>query len=882
MIGKTVSHYRVLEKLGSGGMGVVYRAEDLKLRREIALKFLPDETTQDGIAIKQLEREACAAAAINHPNICTIHEVGEHEGSPYIAMELLEGGTLKHKIHDEQLPIEILLDWAIQITEGLDAAHALGIVHRDLKPANLFITKRGQAKILDFGLARPRSVRAGTAIELSQSTMTASQSDPDHIVGTPAYMSPEQVRGEQPDARSDLFSIGVVLYEMATGGLPFKGTSAAAVMAAILRDAPEFPLKPNLELQPGLEEIITKLLEKEPALRYQSAADLRTDLQRLRLGAEPGKSGAAKRRPATWLWLGAPAAVILLLAGIFLWLRTRSGQYFEHPELTQLTTTGAVQASAISPDRRYATYSTGQDKQSLRVRQLATGTDLNVFSPMDVEYIGLTFSPDSSYLYYVSEPSGARVRDLMRVPVLGGTARRLIHDVDSRVAFSPDGKYVAFTRLNATAGQDALMTASSDGSQERVVASRRRPQGLDSWPAGSPSGELIASGPAWSPNGELIAFAASDGNYDHLAVTAANGAFERYVGQANWKGMHSINWARDGRALIVDAALPSSTLSQIWQLSYPDGHARQITNDLAAYHDVMTSTDTDLLSAIRTDVDSNVWIADGDRLTGLDAGEGIHQISTGTGKLALGGLTWISDRRLAYTVPIGRNQEIALMDQDGANASEVTEGEAVWDGLSSCSGRYLVFTSHREQQPGIWRIDADGANKKLLVHNASHPSCSPDGKWVVFTSLARGPSLSKIPIEGGEAVPVSDGIAGGAEFSPDGQSLAYPLRVSTGHWVIAIVPASGDKPIRTIGLPTGAALGHWAPNGQAIDYVKLQNGADNIWRAPLDGGPPNLLTHFDSGVMWQFAWSHDGKKLALSRGSRTQDLVLIRNTPPAR
>jgi serine/threonine protein kinase len=289
VLNQIVAHYRVIEKLGGGGMGVVYRAEDLKLKREVALKFLPEEITRDRSAIERFEREAEAAAAINHPNICTVHEIGDFEGSPYIAMELMEGETLKHRITNKPVALNTLLDWAIQITEGLDAAHARGIVHRDLKPANLFITKRGQAKILDFGLAKLRSERKPAPAVPSAQTMTAVQTDPGHTMGTPAYMSPEQALGEPLDARTDLFSLGVVLYEMATGKLPFDGTTTAAVMASILRDFPEPPIQVNPELPSELGRMISKALEKDRDLRYQSAAELRGDLKRLKRDSDSGR-----------------------------------------------------------------------------------------------------------------------------------------------------------------------------------------------------------------------------------------------------------------------------------------------------------------------------------------------------------------------------------------------------------------------------------------------------------------------------------------------------------------------------------------------------------------------------------------------------------------
>ncbi len=510
MIGKTISHYCILDKLGGGGMGVVYKAEDTKLGRSVALKFLPDELARDRQALERLQREARAASALNHPNICTIYDIDEHEGQPFIAMEYLEGQTLKHRIARKPLKIETLLDLAGQIADALDAAHFKEIIHRDIKPANIFVTQRTQAKILDFGLAKLAAERRRVAEGVGASTLpTIGTSEellttPGTALGTVAYMSPEQARGEELDARTDLFSFGVVLYEMATGKLPFTGNTSAVLFDAILHKAPISACRLNVELLPKLEEIINKLLEKDRELRYQVASELRADLKRLKRDTDSGRSAAS----VTIAWAGEPpvqkqhrwvaplVSAISIAAVILLYLFTRPLPPPKVLRTVQITSDGRNKDAPMTDGTRLY-FSEAVAGHSVLAQVSVTGGETVLIPTPFQNAFPLDISPTGSELLVASFGNwGESEYPLWILPALGGSPRRFGDVLAHAGAWSPDGQEIVYAN-----GAD-LYLAKSDGTDSRKLVT-----------VGGQPTQI-----RWSPDGRVLRFTLTEPNRHSLSL----------------------------------------------------------------------------------------------------------------------------------------------------------------------------------------------------------------------------------------------------------------------------------------------------------------------------------------------------------------------------
>lgn len=908
-VGENFSHYSIISVIGEGGMGEVYLARDLQLERKVAIKLLRKKFSGNDQGLRRFIQEAKAASALNHPNIITIYEIGRLDDSHYIAAEYVRGHTLHELLATNKLSLEEILNISIQVAEALAAAHKAGIVHRDIKPENIMVRDDGYVKVLDFGLAKLLD-RDDIPPDVNAETQKMFETSPGVIMGTVSYMSPEQARGTAVDTRTDIWSLGVVLFQMLTGRLPFTGDTTSDVIAALLRStapklsdfAPDSPKE--------LEHIVDKTLRRDREERYQHIKDFLLDLKDVRqeLNLHNGNGDQRNRltltleRSATTgdqnliqstvepvpkrthslsdifftqiklhpfvIILTLAVLIPLMITSAIFGVRKLSGvpqgqETFERMRLTKITNTANAERGlvAVSPDGKWVAYVVQNDDQrALWVRQAAVSGGVQIVPPAKADFQGLTFSRDGNYIYYsVSGRSG--LTEINMISVLGGETRRIIEDGGGPVSFSPDGKRFAFIR-----GEKTLFIADADGSNMRTVT---EVQGGMGWWL-----------PTWSPNGTSIicaVFSPRD-TYVHLVDVSVDDGTQKELSQTRWLRINGIAWLPDGRGFLFIGRDLETKLSQIWKMTYPDGQLSRVTNDLSSYQGLSLTADASAAVSVQENRIANIWTAPEKNPEVLQ--KITSEVSRDEG---LSGIGWSPDGRIVYTTRITGSQDIWIVDRDGGNNRQLTfnSGANFWPVVSP-DGKYIVFVSDRSGVYDLWRMSIDGSGAVRLTEGPPMeglPDITGDGKSIIYqlTDSNNKTTIWKIGINGGNPVQLTTIESSRPTISPDNKYIACQYGESDDPSAVnaAIIPIAGGEPIKKLNIPS--TMFRWAPDGRSLIYTFSDAKGFHLRKQPLDGSIFKNLADFQQDRIFRFDISRFGGGIVFARGSEPSDVVMIKD-----
>lgn len=924
--GTHVGRYEIRSRIGYGGMGEVYSALDHELDRCVAIKLLPAEFNSDEDRISRFRQEARVVSALNHPNIITIYEIGENEFGNFLATEFVDGDTLREIIRRQKLGLIRVLRIIEQAANALVAAHNAGIVHRDIKPENIMVRDDAIVKVLDFGLAKSRFPIGSDEPDTNNKTL------PGMVMGSARYMSPEQARGLEVDERTDIWSLGVVLYEMLKGTAPFDGATTADTIAAVVSKEPE-PLTGQIgEVPDQLQRIILKALEKDREDRYQHVRDLAHDIKNLIhdlehadsddharqnaallivsenptmihrtfsgnhptartrvMAIDPSRQmSAAGNRTSASALIAAAAAVVILAAislRFYTWQETVPGiaaAAFERPRISRIDTDGRVIAPTLSPDGKYVAFVSGESgARSLVVRQVATGSMITVVPASAFNIQSVSFSPDGDYIYYTQTNSDYTVNTLFRVPTLGGTARRMVVDVDSAVAFSPDQDQFAFMRHSPKTNEDIVFLVNASTLEARPLISTLETDY-----------SFFSNKLAWSPDGRSILLGA--GTMQSGFVTKTDIAEiiidTRSVNALNTREFFTVNnfaWFTDGSGFVFTARETQNGPAQIWKMTLPELRLYQVTNDLNEYLDLGISADGTSLVTIKGETNSSIW-----RFS--PAGKNGIPLTTESRTVeGMHGLIQKTDGNLVFSRSDGKQADLWTSAADGGN-SRILHGEGGFSAgpVPTLDGRYIVFNQQKDKSSRIWRMNADGMNAVRLTEDNKDfsdfdPDVTPDGRTVIFqrkTAAENRLKLMKVSIDGGASEVFYEDEGRGVfrpRISPDGRRIAfgsYDLATFEKRLHIASLDSANFGKIeRSFDYSLINGFG-WSPDGKSITVLNSRGGAQNLWRQPIDGSAATPITDFTTGRIFNFRWAIDGKSLFIVRGNTNNDLMLLRDS----